>query len=187
MLDKQKKTHLHKYDNSWYSPKANIIKRLFWYYTNIIFFNNAFFPINFIKVFLLRIFGAKIGKGLIIKPSVNIKYPWLLNIGNHVWIGEKVWIDNLVQVTIKDNVCISQGAYLLTGNHNYKKESFDLITGEIILEEGVWLGAKSIITPGVTCKSHAVLSALSLANKDLEPYSIYQGNPAVKIKERIIE
>jgi len=128
-----------------------------------------------------------VGQGVLIKPSVNIKYPWLLEIGNNVWIGEGVWIDNLAKVTIGDNVCISQGAMLLCGNHDYKKSTFDLIIGEILLEEGVWIGAKTVVCPGVTCKPHSILTVGSVASKDLEPYSIYKGNPAVFVKNREIK
>lgn len=181
------KTDLSSFDNNWYSPGAGFFKRFFWYFTNILFFLNPWCPSSSIKVFFLRLFGAKIGKGVVIKPSVNIKYPWFLKIGNHVWIGEKVWIDNLAQVTINDHVSISQAAMLLCGNHNYKKSNFDLIVGEIILEEGVWIGAKSIVAPGITCKSHSVLSVNSVAVNDLEEYTIYQGNPAQEIRKRIIE
>lgn len=180
------KTNLASFNNSWYDTGANNVKRLIWYFMNAIFFNSAF-PINGIKVFLLKLFGAKVGVGVILKPHINIKYPWKLIIGNNVWIGEKVWIDNLAKVTIADNVCISQGALLLCGNHNYKKSTFDLIAEEIILEEGVWIGAKSVVCPGVTCQSHAVLAVNSVATQTLEKYTIYQGNPAIKIRERIIE
>ena len=85
------------------------------------------------------------------------------------------------------NCCISQGAMLLCGNHNFSVSSFDLIVGDITLEEGVWLGAKSIVTPGVTCGSHSVLTVGSVASNDLEAYSINRGNPAEKIKSRVIE
>ncbi len=179
-------TQLNKYDNSDYSPGAGRLKRLFWYFTNIVFFKNPLQIFNFLKILLLRIFGAKVGTGVIIKPCVNIKYPWRLKIGNHVWIGEAVWIDNLADIIISDNCCISQGALLLCGNHNYKKSTFDLITGQIILEDGVWIGAKSVVCPGVTCEEHSILTVSSVATKNLEKYSIYQGNPAVKIKERIM-
>ena len=92
--------------------------------------------------------------------------------------------DNLDDVTIGSHCCISQGALLLCGNHNYKKESFDLMTGKIILEDGVWIGAKAIVCPNVTCHSNSVLSVGSVATKNLEDDSIYQGNPAVKIRSR---
>lgn len=180
------KTNLSKFNNSWFNPGGNPLKRLCWYFTNAIWFNSSF-PINGVKVFLLRAFGAKLDSGVIIKPHVTIKYPWKLVVGKNVWIGENVWIDNLALVSIADNVCISQGAMLLCGNHNYKKTTFDLMISEIILEEGVWIGAKAIVCPGVKCFSHAVLSVGSVATSDLESYSIYQGNPAIKVKERIIQ
>jgi putative colanic acid biosynthesis acetyltransferase WcaF len=180
------KTDLSKFNNSWYKPGANLFKRLLWYFANAIWLNSAF-PFNRFKIFLLRAFGAKIGDRVTIKPHVNIKYPWRLVIGDDVWIGEYVWIDNLGNVKIGNNVCISQGAFLLCGNHNYKKTAFDLIIGDIILEEGVWVGAKATICPGITCFSHSVLAVGSVATVDLVAYSVYQGNPAQKLRERKIE
>lgn len=179
-------TNLSKYTNTSYNPGPKW-KIFIWYFVNVLFFTNSLNPLSGLKVFLLKLFGAKIGTGVVIKPGVNIKYPWLLEIGNFVWIGEKVWIDNLSKVSIQDNVCVSQGALLLCGNHNYKKATFDLIIGEIILETGSWVGAKAIVCPGVTLHSHAILSAGSVATKNMEAFGIYQGNPAVKIRERIIE
>jgi putative colanic acid biosynthesis acetyltransferase WcaF len=180
------KTDLSKFANEWYSPKAGLVKRMCWYFVNAVFFINPIFAGSGLKRFLLKLFGAKVGKAVVIKPSVNIKYPWLLTIGDYSWIGEGVWIDNLAEVSIASNVCISQGALLLCGNHNYKKSEFDLQIGKIVLEEGVWIGAKSTVCPGVTCFSHAVLSVGSVATHDLESYSIYQGNPAKKVRERIM-
>lgn len=174
------------YDNSWYNPGGSSLKRVLWYFANILFLMNPLNPISSVKVRLLRCFGAKIGKGVVIKPSVNIKYPWNLSIGDYTWIGENVWIDNLVQVTIGSNVCVSQGAMLLCGNHNYKKSTFDLMVGKIVLENGCWVGAQSVVCPGVTLHSHAVLGVASVANKNLDAYTIYQGNPAQMVRKRII-
>jgi putative colanic acid biosynthesis acetyltransferase WcaF len=181
------KTDLYSYNNAPYHPGGTAFKRFLWYYVNSLFFKSSLFPVYGLKNFLLRLFGAKVGSEVEIKPCVNIKYPWWLIIGNEVWIGENVWIDSLVPITIGNNVCISQGAVLLTGNHNYKKPSFDLITSGITLEDGVWIGACSIINPGITAASHSVLSSGSVATKNLEAYSVYQGNPAVKIRSRVIE
>lgn len=174
------------YDNSWYNPGGSTLKRVLWYFANILFLMNPLNPISSVKVRLLRCFGAKIGKGVVIKPSVNIKYPWNLSIGDYTWIGENVWIDNLVQVTIGSDVCVSQGAMLLCGNHNYKKSTFDLMVGKIVLEDGCWVGAQSVVCPGVTLHSHAVLGVASVANKNLDAYTIYQGNPAHMVRKRII-
>ena len=160
--------------------------RFLWYFINIIFFKSSLFPFNSLKLFLLRLFGCSLGKGVVIKPNVNIKYPWKLSLGNYVWIGEQVWIDNLDNVTVGNHVCISQGAILICGSHDYKKPSFDLITKEIILNDGVWVGTKSIILPGVVAESHAILSAGSVMSKNLENYTIYRGNPAEKVGLRTI-
>lgn len=177
--------NLEKFNNRWYKPGAGIIKRFLWYYTNLIWFKSGF-PISNFKVFLLRLFGAQIGRGVVIKPGVNIKYPWRLSIGNHVWIGENVWIDNLDDVRIGNNVCISQGAMLLCGNHNYKTSEFDLITKPIVLEDGVWIGAKSVVCPGVVCSTHSVLTVGSVASRNLNSYSINTGNPACEVRRRIL-
>ena len=179
-------TDLSAYDNSWYYPGSKL-KILLWYFTNIILFNSPLFPIARLKAWTLRLFGAKIGVGVVIKPSVNIKYPWKLSIDDYTWIGEKVWIDNLDEVSIGKHCCISQGALLLCGNHNYKSPSFDLIIKPIHIEDGIWIGTQTTVCPGVTCHNHSILTVGSVATKNLDAYGIYQGNPAVKIRERFIE
>ena len=149
------------------------------------FIFDSFLPWPYkLKMALLRMFGAKVGKGLVIKVKVRVKYPWRLVIGDNCWLGESVWIDNLENVTIGNNVCISQGAMLLTGNHDYTQSDFPYRLGKIVLDDGVWIGAQSVVCPGVTCKSHAILTVNSVATKTLEPWSIYMGNPAVFIRKR---
>ncbi len=180
---------LSRYNNDWYKAEigASSTKQFVWYFVNIIFFKNSLNPFSGVKCFLLKLFGATIGKNVLIKPAVNIKYPWKLVIGDHSWIGEGVWIDNLAKVSIGKNVCVSQGAMLLTGNHDYKKTTFDLLVKDILLEDAVWIGAQALVCPGVICKTHAVLTAKSVATKNLEAFCIYQGNPAVLVKERVLE
>lgn len=184
--DKQGQTDLSRFNNDWYSPGASRLKVLAWFLLNPLLINNYLpLPVG-LKLSVLRLFGAKIGKGVMVKPGVNIKYPWLLNVGNFVWIGEKVWIDNLSMVSIGNNACVSQGAMLLTGNHDYSRPTFDLVTKPILVAEGVWIGAQSVVCPGITCGSHSVLAVGSMATRDLEPYGIYQGNPAVWVRKRDI-
>lgn len=183
------KTDLSKYNNDWYK-ESNLTRgfliSLLWFLCNSIFLNSyLIIPVSF-KVWILRRFGAKIGRNVMIKHKINIKYPWNIEIGDNVWLGEEVWIDSLGKIKIGDSTCISQGAMLLSGNHDFKKTTFDLIIKDIIIEEGVWIGAKSVVCGGVTCHSHSILTVNSVANKNLEPFSIYQGNPAVQIRKREI-
>jgi len=181
------KVCLSDYNNSWYKPGGGFFKRYLWILTSFFFFENPLFISRKVKKALLILYGAKIGDGFYMHKSAKIKYPWNLEIGNNVWLGEDCWIDNLTKVLIHSNVCISQGALLLCGNHNYKKPTFDLVVKDIVLYDGVWIGARSVVCGGVTCHSHSVLSVNSVATKDLEEYSIYAGNPAVKVRGRVIE
>ncbi len=139
-----------------------------------------------IKIALLRLFGAKIGKGICIKNEVRIKFPWKLTIGDDCWIGENVWIDNLDYVSIGNNVCISQGALLLTGNHDYKDPSMPYRNGPITIEDGAWIGANTTVCAGVTVHKNAILTVGAMTSKDLGENGIYQGVPATKIRTRII-
>jgi len=182
-----KQTRLDLYNNSWYRPGGSSFRRLLWYAVNVLVFNHGLFPLSGFKCFLLRLFGAKIGKGVVIKPTVNIKYPWHLEIGDFAWIGEEVWIDNLGKVSIGAHACISQGALLLCGNHNLRKSAFDLIVGSIVLEEGVWIGAKAIVCPGIKAGSHSVLTAGAVATKNMDEWGIYSGNPAARVRTRILD
>jgi len=171
------------YDASWYKP-GGAVKRIVWYFCNAFFIGSRLpFPSR-LKCALLRVFGAEIGRGVVIKPKVNIKYPWFLMVGDNVWIGEEVWIDNLARVEIGSNACLSQGAYLLTGNHNYKLPTFDLMTQPITIEAGVWVGAKAIVCPGVKLRSHSMITVGSVIQTDTQPFMIYTGNPALPARRR---
>lgn len=143
-------------------------------------------PISVILVFLLRLFGARIGKEVRVKPGCKIKYPWKLEIGDYSWLAD-CYIENLTLVRIGNNCCISQGAMIMTGNHNYKSIGFDLMVKPVILEDGAWIGACAKVCPGITIESHAVLTMGSVATVNLAPYSIYQGNPAIKVKDRRLD
>lgn len=149
--------------------------------SNLFFLTNIPYPNQF-KVFLLRFFGAKIGKKCVIKPWVKIKFPWELEIGNYVWLGEEVWIDNISKVRIASHVCISQGALLLTGNHRFDISNFPLDSRPIIIEKGVWICAKAIVCGGVTVESHAVLGLGCIATSNLAAYTVYKADNSVKFR-----
>ncbi len=169
-----------------YNP-GNLVRTIMWYFVNITIFQSGLPYPTFLKVWLLRFFGASVGSKVMVKPGIAIKYPWHLSIGNNVWLGEKVWIDNLAKIIIGNNVCISQGAYLMTGNHDYKKPSFDLIIAPIIIEDGVWVGARAVICPGAKLGTHSVITAGSVAVANTPQFTICQGNPAVPTRKRVID
>jgi putative colanic acid biosynthesis acetyltransferase WcaF len=173
------------FDKGSFQVGASLLKVYSWYAVSTLLFKSGVLPFSSVMVGILRAFGARIGKDVRIKPGIHIRYPWKLVLGDHSWLAD-CYIDNLDFVTIGKNACISQQAMLMTGNHDYKSATFDLITGPIIIEDGVWLGAKSLISPGVCAGSHSVLTAGSTAIKNLEPFAIYQGNPAIKIRVRKI-
>ncbi|MFC1812267.1 WcaF family extracellular polysaccharide biosynthesis acetyltransferase [Thermodesulfobacteriota bacterium] len=174
------------YDNSWFERGKPAWVESLWLVVQALFVQ-SWIPGAKHRKALLRQFGAQIGKGVDIKPGARIKFPWRLKIGDYSWIGEDVWIDNLAPITIGDHCCISQGVYLCTGNHNWKSERFDLITEPIEIKDKVWMGARSMVGPGVTVNEGAVLTLGSVATHDLKAGWIHQGVPAGAIRKRSIE
>jgi len=174
------------YDSRTFDRGAGRVKELCWLLVRWFFFTMPFVPSNRVRTFLLRRFGARVGRGLVIRSGAKIKFPWRLTVGDNVWIGEEAEVLNLAAVTIGDDVCISQRAFLCTGNHDYRSPTFALITEPIRIESGAWLGAMAFVGPGVTVRSHAVLTAGSAAIEDLPAYTVNRGNPAAPIREREI-
>jgi putative colanic acid biosynthesis acetyltransferase WcaF len=177
---------LSKFDNAAFNRGRSWLVELAWMLASALFFSHSLAIWSGLKVALLRGFGARVGTGVLIKPCVQIKFPWKLVVGNDVWIGEHVWIDNLDTVTIGSDVCVSQGAMLLCGSHDFKRETFDLIARPIKVEDGAWICARAIVCPGVTVGAHAVLTAGSVATGSIATNGIYQGNPAILKRTRLI-
>ena len=137
------------------------------------------FPLpSVLKVTILRLFGAKVGRGVVIRSRVDISFPWNLTIGDHVWIGDEVKILSLAPVVIGSHVCVSQRSFLCTGSHNFRKESFQLVTKPIAIEEGCWVAANVFIAPGVTLRRDTICYAGAVVLKSAGPHQILSGNPA---------
>lgn len=163
--------------------KPKIVEML-WYLVKMIFFLSAFPWPSGLKSLLLRLFGATIGQGVLFKPRVNIHMPWKLTIGDHCWIGEEVFLLNLEPINIGSHVCISQRAFICTGNHNYKVPQMPFMGSAITIADGAWVGAQVFVGPGVTIGIDAVITAGSVLTTDAEAAMITGGNPAVAIKQR---
>jgi putative colanic acid biosynthesis acetyltransferase WcaF len=174
---------LGKYNNGWFSRGRSKFVEILWLVLDAAFVRSRV-PGSVHRRAILCAFGALIGKRVLIKPGVRIKFPWRLEIGNDSWVGEDVWIDNLAPVKIGSNCCISQGVYICTGSHNWGTPTFDLIVKSVKIEDGAWLASRSVIGPGVIVGEGAVLSLGSVATSDLAPWGIYQGIPATFVKQR---
>lgn len=172
------------FDNSWYSPGRSLLVQVAWFILGAPLLRAGWLPFSSVRRALLRSFGSRIAPGVVIKPGVRVKYPWLLEVGENAWIGEDVWIDNLAMVRVGANACLSQGAYLCTGNHDWKDPAFGLIVRPITIDAGAWIAAKAIVSPGVHVAECAIASAGSVVRSDLEAYTIYAGNPAVPVGMR---
>ncbi|HKI69019.1 MAG TPA: WcaF family extracellular polysaccharide biosynthesis acetyltransferase [Verrucomicrobiae bacterium] len=177
---------LSRYSSAGFDRGAGKLREAVWLVVSLFLFQMCPFSFSALKRSVLRAFGARIGKNVVIKSQVKITFPWKLTVGDHVWLGEQCWLLNLERIIIGSHVCISQRAFLCTGSHNYKLSTFDLITMPINVEDGAWIGAGAWVGPGVTVGTHAVLTAGSVASKNLEPYGIYRGNPAGRVKQRVI-
>ena len=146
------------------------VVRGLWYLMNAIILQSRLpLPPSGAKAALLRAFGARVGPGAVIKPRVTIKYPWFLELGANVWIGEGVWIDNPDMVTVGANVCISQDAYLVTGNHDFTRDDFRFFSQPITVGERTWVCAKAIVPPGSVVPANTVVPIGSVWRNPTEP------------------
>lgn len=172
------------YDNADFDRGASRAKEIAWLLVRWFFFETALPWPSSLKASLLRLFGARIGRGVVIRPRFSVSFPWRFQVGNFSWLGEGVRILSLAEVEIGAHVCVSQEAYLCTGSHDYKREDFPLLTKPIRIKNHAWVGARVFVAPGVEVGESAVLAAGSVVTNDVPPRQIVQGNPAVVVRER---
>ncbi|MES2454139.1 MAG: WcaF family extracellular polysaccharide biosynthesis acetyltransferase [Bacteroidota bacterium] len=164
--------------------EASTLKEVCWYLVKMLFFLSAFpFPSK-LKRGLLRLFGARIGKSVVIKPRINIHMPWKLTIGDYSWVGEETFILNFEQVNIGNHVCVSQRVFLCCGNHDFNDTCMSYRNGPITLSDGCWVGASSFVGPDVSIGLDTVVCAASVITKSLSGNGVYRGNPAAFVKAR---
>ena len=136
--------------------------------------------------FLLRRFGAKIGKGAIIRPSARLTYPWKVSIGDFAWIGDDVVLYSLGKIDIGANAVVSQHCYLCTGSHDYTKPTFDIYAKPILVGAEAWLATDVFVAPGVRIGRGAVVGARSSVFEDIPDLMLAKGTPAKPFKKRLL-
>jgi putative colanic acid biosynthesis acetyltransferase WcaF len=171
-------------DNSELVRGAPLWVEALWYFLGQPLLRSHMVTSSAFRCMLLRIFGAKLGTGVYIKPGLRVKFPWYLEVGDHSWLGEDLWIDNLAQVSIEAHCCLSQGAYLCTGNHDWTSVNMRLFRRPIICKRGSWIGAKAVLCPDVVVGNGAVITAGSVVTKSVPDMEIHAGNPAQFVKYR---
>lgn len=157
------------------------IKLGFWNFVLSPFFQSKFIHRS-VRVFILRSFGAKVGKHVVIKPKVKIHFPWNLIIGNQSWIGEEVWFINHEEISIGANVCVSQRTILSSGGHDYKSISLEYKHAPIKIEDGAWLCLDSKVLPGVTIGEGSVIAAGEIVRNDIPKLSMLQDGKLRRIE-----
>jgi putative colanic acid biosynthesis acetyltransferase WcaF len=166
--------------------KRGFITELVWFFLEAALINNRFIPVSFVRVALLRAFGARIGKNCRMPHPIRVKAPWNLTVGDNCWFGVDAWIYNQTDIRIGNDVCISQGAFLTTGSHDVAG-NMDLQVATIVIEDGVWITSKCVVQMGVTIGRSAVVTPLSVVHRSLEAEGVYGGNPVRFIRKRFPE
>lgn len=164
--------------------RSAILVQLWWLIQDTLFAGSPQFMYVW-RVWLLRLFGARIGKNVLVRPSVRVTYPWKLEIGDYSWIGDEVNLYTLGEIKIGSHTVVSQKSYLCTGSHDFTKVTFDIYALPIFIGDQVWVASDVFIAPGITIGTGAVVGARSTVLHDLPAGKICYGNPAVPVKDRI--
>lgn len=176
-LDAPPLVDLRQYDQSWFDRGRPGWYVLFWWLVQAIVFPITPQPFNSFRCTVLRLFGAKIGKDVLIRPTARFTYPWKVEIGDHSWIGDNVAFYSLDRISVGDHCVISQKSYLCTGSHDLSDRAFELETNAIAIGHGVWIATDCFIAPGVQIGSNAVIGARSTVLKSLPAQSVCWGSP----------
>jgi putative colanic acid biosynthesis acetyltransferase WcaF len=180
-VDLSRYEHTYELGRSW-------LVRVAWFFGGSPLVRSQLLPSSAIRRGILRLFGAEIGTGVVIKPGVKIKFPWLLKVGDYSWIGEDCWIDNLALVVLGKNVCLSQAAYVCTGNHDWNDPQFALIVRPVRILDGAWVGARSVIAPGaVIGESSVVAMGSAVSARGIPAGEVHGGNPTAFLSKRYRE
>ena len=184
IMDNKELWHQPNYTTSNTSLKYKIKLQL-WRIVDPLLFKTSLHPFNGWRCFLLRLFGAKIGKGCYISPKSDIFLPWNLEIGNFVSIDDHAYIKPRTKITIGDYVSIATFVHIIPGGHNVRSRHFDSDLAPVVIEHSAFIGADTFISKGVTIGQFSVIGARSTVMKSIPENSIAFGNPCKVQCERI--
>lgn len=162
-------------------PGAPLLIQIFWFVCGAPLLAARWLPGSWWRLILLRLFGAEIGPYSRIKPGLRVKFPWRLVVGKACWLGEDAWIDNLAIVRLGDRVCLSQGAYLCTGNHDFRSPAFSLVLGPITIGSDAWIAAHAVLGPGSQIGAGTVVALGSVVSGSVPSGAIVRGNPGAVV------
>lgn len=163
---------------------GNRLRRFIWNFVWLLLYRPSPRPFHAWRSLLLRLFGATMGPDCHFYPGSRIWAPWNLICENSVAAGDGVEIYNPAPMRFGSHCILSQGAYLCGATHDYNHAAFPLIAYEMSFGAYSWICAKSSVGPGVNVGEGAVLGLASVATRSLDPWTVYAGAPAVKVKER---
>jgi putative colanic acid biosynthesis acetyltransferase WcaF len=159
-----------------YDKGRGFVAQALWVAVSTLIFTQVWCP-NRLRCALLRWFGADVGENVLIKHRVRVQWPWKLSIGNDSWVGTDAELYNLDNIIIGSDVCISQHVFVCTGSHDRKSPTFEFDNAPIVLEDGVWLCARSTVLRGVIIGANSVIAATALVTRDVPPNSIVRPPP----------
>ncbi len=185
-LEEKPLVDLRTYDLSNFKRGRSTWVVILWWLVQAIAFPLSLHNLNNFRCFLLRLFGAKIGKGVVIRPTARFTYPWKVEIGDYSWVGDDVVFYSVDRILVGSHCVISQKSYLCTGSHDIKDSSFTLITAPIIIGNGVWVATDCFIAAGINIGSNSVIGARSSVMKSIPARKVAWGSPCIAHYSRTI-
>ncbi|MCC0175731.1 colanic acid biosynthesis acetyltransferase WcaF [Waterburya agarophytonicola K14] len=187
MLNAESWIDLRQYNPSQHDRGRSSLIVILWWLLQGILFPLSLHNFNSFRAWLLRLFGAKIGRGVVIRPSARFIYPWKIAIGDYSWIGDDVVLYSVDRIEIGCHCVVSQKSYLCTGSHDITDRAFGLITAPVLIGNGTWIASDCFIAPGVAIGANSVIGARSSVFRNIPAEQIAWGTPCVVHQARIIK
>ena len=187
ILDAPSWVDLRQYNPSQHDRGRSSLVVILWWLIQGVLFPLSLHNLNGFRAWLLRLFGAKIGRKVVIRPTARFIYPWKVAIGDYSWIGDDVVLYSVDRIKIGSHCVVSQKSYLCTGSHDLADSTFSLITAPINIGNGVWLASDCFVAPGVAIGANSVIGARSSVFRNVPAQKIAWGSPCLPHRDRIID